>query len=94
MADLADDDPIIKWRLGPPRKYREANVGDVINGRTVTRLLPRGYKGRSDERVAWRCSCGKTGKTFVYNLRNLKPHVHEQAARLHAGLVRLLEEKG
>lgn len=53
------------------RRYPEAKVGDRFGPRQVTKLLPRGHKGRSDERVRWRCECGATGESFVFNLRTL-----------------------
>lgn len=56
----------------PLRKHPEAKVGDCFGDRTVTRLIPRGGgsgRGRSDERVVWRCVCGATGESYVFNMR-------------------------
>lgn len=54
------------------RRHPEAKIGDTFGPFTVTALLPRGYRGRSDERVEWKCSCGKWGSSFVFNLRKAK----------------------
>ena len=54
------------------RKHPPVAVGHTFGPYTVTRLLPRGYRGRSDERVVWRCTCGRVGISFVFNLRKAK----------------------
>lgn len=56
-----------------PRRYPAAKVGDRFGPYRVTRTLPRGHKGRSDERVRWRCTCGLRGESYVFNLRKAKP---------------------
>lgn len=63
----------------PVRKYPLAKVGDMFGPYTVTRLLPRGYKGRSDERVSWKCACGRTGSSWVFNLRAISKCHHKRA---------------
>lgn len=63
----------------PPRKYDVLRVGDRRGNRVIIAVLPRGFHGRSDERVAWACDCGRTGETFAFNFR-LYPK-----ACLHAG---------
>lgn len=55
------------------RKHPYAKIGDTFGPFTVTSLLPRGYRGRSDERVEWRCTCGKSGASWVFNLRTSTP---------------------
>lgn len=55
----------------PVRKFPVTKVGDKFGPYTVTALLPRGYKGRSDERVEWRCECGRWGEAFVFNIRKI-----------------------
>lgn len=54
---------------GRPRSYPEAKIGDRFGDRVVIKLLPRGYRSRSDERVGWRCTCGVEGEAYVFNLR-------------------------
>jgi hypothetical protein len=62
------------------RKYPKAKVGDRFGPYTVTAILPRGHKGRRDERVQWKCVCGRTGESWVFNLRNVKHEcTHENA---------------
>lgn len=57
--------------IGRPRKYPPAKVGDKFGDRTVTQILPR--DSTSNERVEWRCQCGKWGQSYVFNLRAQKP---------------------
>lgn len=51
------------------RLYPIAQIGDVIGTRTIVALVPRGRRGRSDERVRWQCSCGLEGESYMFNLR-------------------------
>lgn len=55
------------------RKHPPAKVGDKFGPFTVTRTMVRGHRGRSDERVEWKCTCGKWGASYVFNLRRAKP---------------------
>lgn len=50
------------------RKFPPAKVGDTFGARTVTALLPRDLT--SNERVEWRCVCGRWGTAYVFNLRS------------------------
>jgi hypothetical protein len=51
------------------RCHPEAKAGDRFGDRTVVATMPRGHRGRSDERVRWRCKCGTIGESYVFNLR-------------------------
>ncbi len=54
------------------RRHPEAKVGDRFGPFTVTATKLRGHRGRSDERVEWRCVCGRFGVSYVFNLRKAK----------------------
>ncbi len=54
------------------RRYEEAKIGDVFGPYVVTETLPRENARRSDERVRWRCTCGRVGESYVFNLRKAK----------------------
>jgi hypothetical protein len=51
------------------RKHPALEVGDRFGALVVIELLPRGHRGRSDERVRWRCVCGVVGESYAANLR-------------------------
>ncbi|MDX6480339.1 MAG: hypothetical protein QOG85_849 [Gaiellaceae bacterium] len=69
MTQRASDERAARRIGGRPRIYAEVKVGDRFGDRTVIETFPRGYRGRSDERVAWRCVCGAAGASWVFNLR-------------------------
>lgn len=56
-------------RGGPPRKHPQARIGDRFGARTVIATIEPGARGRSDERVRWKCICGAIGESYVFNLR-------------------------
>jgi hypothetical protein len=56
----------------PARRHPHAQIGDRFGPYTVTKTQPRGHRGRSDERVGWRCTCGRSGESYVFNLRAAK----------------------
>lgn len=62
------------------RKHPEAKVGDTFGPYRVTKTFARGHKGRSDERVAWVCTCGREGASYVFNLRKVERCHHVNAA--------------
>ncbi len=65
-----------------PRKHPPAKVGDTFGPYTVTATRPRGHRGRSDERVEWKCTCGRFGESYVFNLRGAKASCnHVRAGR-------------
>lgn len=51
------------------RKHPAPRVGDRFGCWRVTRILGRGYRGRSDLRVESVCECGRYSETYEYNLR-------------------------
>lgn len=61
----------MRQRAAGRKLHPKVEVGDVFGPYTVTALLGRGFKGRSDERVEWRCSCGLCGSAWVFNLRRV-----------------------
>lgn len=64
------------------RVHPEAKVGDKFGPLTVTATRPRAHRGRSDERVEWRCVCGRWGESYVFNLRKKKDAcMHPEARR-------------
>ena len=57
--------------LGPGRGRRlhpSPKVGQRFGQRTVLELVPA-FGMRADVRVRWRCTCGRTGIGFIWNLR-------------------------
>lgn len=60
-----------KWPLHHSREYSAVKVGDAFGTKTVVRLLPRDHT--SNERVAWVCTCGREGRSYVFNLRTAIP---------------------
>lgn len=79
----------------PRRRYPEAKVGDTFGQYTVTATRPRGYRGRSDERVEWRCACGRSGESYVHNIRDSKgcTHVNQQGGVTKRGALYAKKEK-
>jgi hypothetical protein len=73
---------------GARRRYPEARVGDKFGDRKVINTLPRRAdpSRRSDERVRWRCVCGKEGESYVFNLRANLPKCRHRSARFTPSL--------
>lgn len=63
------------------RRHPEAKIGDTFGPFTVTATMPRGHKGRSDERVEWKCTCGRWGESYVFNLRKAKDECRHAGPR-------------
>lgn len=51
------------------RKHPLTKVGDRFGVLRVALVLPRGHRGRSDERVEVVCPRGHRRESFVFNLR-------------------------
>lgn len=49
------------------RHYPVVRVGDRFGERVVVQVLPRDHT--SNERVRWRCACGREGAGYTFNLR-------------------------
>lgn len=64
------------------RKFPPAKVGQRFGACTVVATMPRGHRGRSDERVEVKCICGKRWQTYVFNLRNRKSGCRHASAEV------------
>ncbi len=53
----------------PSRIYPKVRIGSRFGDRTVVEVGVPDPKRRSDERVRWRCACGREGNGYVFNLR-------------------------
>lgn len=54
------------------RRHKPPKVGDRVGPYRITRLIGRGYRGRSDLRVEIKCTCGRYSETYEFNLRTVK----------------------
>lgn len=76
MANL----PRVAFKLGQGRRtHPPAQVGDVFGPSTVIRLVTERHKGRSDERVVYRCVCGIERETYVATLRGRTTCGHKRS---------------